>query len=96
MLGLLLAPLTMRVPPTSSPKVLAPKGFVTPTPQPLSMTRPSEQLPGMLTGGLTLAIRLATGVFTLGWTPKLLFGAEADAIGIESSTYGFKLGPFSF
>ena len=36
------------------------------------------------------------GVFTLGWTPKLLTGAEAEAVGTESGTYGFKIGPLAF
>jgi hypothetical protein len=55
------------------PKVTAPAGFKAPEPRPLQMTRPmQEQLPGLLTGSAVLAIRLATGVFTLGWTPKLV------------------------
>ena len=59
---LLLSPFAMVPPTTTTPKVSAPAGFVQPVPQPLSMTRPKEQLPGLLTGGLALAIRLATGV----------------------------------
>jgi len=93
---LLLSPFAMVPPTTTTPKVSAPAEFVKPVPQPLSMTRPKEQLPGLLTGGLALAIRLATGVFTLGWTPKLLTGAEAEAVGTESGTYGFKIGPLAF
>ena len=30
----------------------------------------------LLTGGAALALRIATGVFTLGWTPSLCFGAD--------------------
>uniref|UniRef100_A0A7S0HXD0 GST N-terminal domain-containing protein n=1 Tax=Phaeocystis antarctica TaxID=33657 RepID=A0A7S0HXD0_9EUKA len=78
------------------PKVSAPPNFVQPTPRPLTVTRPSEELPSLLTGGLVLAIRLATGVFTLGWTPKLLTGDEAAAVGTATGTYGFKFGPLAF
>eukprot|EP00322_Chrysochromulina_rotalis_P006539 CAMPEP_0115856952 /NCGR_PEP_ID=MMETSP0287-20121206/15322_1 /TAXON_ID=412157 /ORGANISM="Chrysochromulina rotalis, Strain UIO044" /LENGTH=283 /DNA_ID=CAMNT_0003311151 /DNA_START=59 /DNA_END=910 /DNA_ORIENTATION=- len=60
------------------------------------MTRPEEQLPGLLTGGLALAVRVATGVFVLGWSPKLLSGSDADCIGVQSGKYGFKFGPFAF
>ena len=74
----------MVVPTGSPPKVSAPANFVAPTPKPLSMTRPQEQIPGLLTGGFALAIRLATGVFTLGWTPQLLNGAEAEKVGVDS------------
>ena len=73
--------------------VAPPKNFVAPTPKPLSMTRPEEQIPGLLTGGAALAVRLATGVFTLGWSPKLV---KAEEIGIEKGIYGFPLGPFAF
>ena len=44
------------------PKVSAPADFVAPTPKPLTMTRPpQEALPGLITGGMALAVRLATG-----------------------------------
>ena len=89
---LALAPLAMVLP----PKVSAPPDFVQPTPRPLTVTRPREELPSLLTGSLVLAIRLATGVFTLGWSPKLLTGDEAGAIGTATGTYGFKLGPLAF
>ena len=102
----LTAPLAMVLSPSSSsrsrqvtmvlPKVSAPPNFVQPTPRPLTVTRPSEELPSLLTGGLVLAIRLATGVFTLGWTPKLLTGDEAAAVGTATGTYGFKFGPLAF
>ena len=88
--------LALTAPAMVLPKVSAPPGFVQPTPRPLTMTRPSEQLPSLLTGGLVLAIRLATGVFTLGWTPKLLVGDEAEAVGTATGTYGFRLGPLAF
>ena len=78
------------------PKVSAPPNFVQPTPRPLTVTRPSEELPSLLTGGLVLAIRLATGVFTLGWSPKLLTGDEAAAVGTATGTYGFRFGPLAF
>ena len=66
--------------------------------KPLTMTRPiDEALPGLISGSAVLAVRLATGVFTLGWTPKLLFGEEAEQVGIESGKYGFKIiGPLAF
>ena len=89
---LALAPLAMVVP----PKVSAPPNFVQPTPRPLTVTRPREELPSLLTGSLVLAIRLATGVFTLGWSPKLLSGDEAAAVGTDTGKYGFKLGPLAF
>jgi len=79
-----------------TPKVAAPPAFKAPTPQPLTLTRPGEQLPGLISGGLALALRIATGVFTLGWTPKLLIGQDADAVGIDEGTYAFKLGPVAF
>ena len=60
------------------------------------MTRPQEQLPGLLTGGVALALRLATGVFTLGWAPRVLTGSDADAIGVSEGRYGFKLGGVAF
>lgn len=61
------------------------------------MTRPlQEQLPGLISGGMALAVRLATGVFTLGWTPALKFGEEADALGVESGKYAYKIGPLAF
>jgi hypothetical protein len=77
------------------PKVSAPVGFEAPVPQPLTLTRPGE-LPGLLSGGIALALRLATGVFCLGWSPKLLIGAEADTIGPEAGKYGFRVGPLAF
>ena len=86
---LALAPLAMVVP----PKVSAPPNFVQPTPRPLTVTRPREELPSLLTGSLVLAIRLATGVFTLGWSPQLLTGDDAAAVGTDTGKYGFKLGP---
>ena len=102
----LTAPLAMVLSPSSSsrsrhvtmvlPKVSAPPNFVQPTPRPLTVTRPSEELPSLLTGGLVLAIRLATGVFTLGWSPKLLTGDEAAAVGTATGTYGFRFGPLAF
>ena len=84
---LALAPLAMVVP----SKVSAPPNFVQPTPRPLTVTRPREELPSLLTGSLVLAIRLATGVFTLGWSPKLIAAEQ-----LTPGTYGFKLGPLAF
>lgn len=96
--AMLVAPMAMVNPtPSTPPKVSAPANFKPPEPKPLAMTRPlDEQLPGLLTGGLALAVRLATGVFTLGWTPQILSGDEANAIGVESKKYGFKLGPLAY
>ena len=82
--------------PTPTPRVSAPPNFVAPTPKPLTMTRPEEQLPGLITGGLALALRIATGVFVLGWSPKLLTGDAAGSIGVENGKYGFKVGPLAF
>jgi len=53
-------------------------------------------LPSLLTGGFALAVRLASGVFCLGWTPRLLVGSEAEAIAIDKGKYGFRLGPLAF
>ena len=78
------------------PEVRAPANFRAPKPQPLTATRPGEQLPGLLSGGVALAVRLATGVFTLGWSPRLLTGSDAERVGVASATYGFKLGPIAF
>lgn len=79
------------------PKMSPPAGFTAPTPRPLQMTRPAqEQLPGLISGGAALAVRLATGVFTLGWSPKILTGDDAASVGVESGVYGFKLGPLAF
>jgi hypothetical protein len=36
-------------------------------PQALTMTRPKDQAFGLVTGGAALALRLASGVFVLGW-----------------------------
>ena len=79
------------------PKMSPPAGLTAPTPRPLQMTRPAqEQLPGLISGGAALAVRLATGVFTLGWSPKILTGDDAASVGVESGVYGFKLGPLAF
>ena len=60
------------------------------------MTRPNEQIAGLVTGGAALALRIATGVFTLGWSPQLLFGDEAAAVGPGTDKYAFRFGPFAF
>merc|ERR1719247_3893456 len=84
-------------PKISTPKVSAPADFVAPEPKPLSMTRPpSEQLPGLLTGSAVLAVRIATGVFTLGWKPAILFEGDAERVGVDKGTYGFNVGSFAF
>lgn len=71
-----------------SPQVSAPPGFKPPTPQPLALSDGAD-LFSLLTASLALAIRLASGVFVLGWSPKFLFG---DA---EAGKYGLKLGPIT-
>ena len=93
-----LAPVaSMAAAPKGTPKVSAPAGFRTPEPRPLTMTRPAQEaLPGLMSGGAALALRLATGVFTLGWQPRLLTGDEANAIGVANGKYGFRVGPFAF
>jgi len=96
MLAVVLCSARAMAPIGAGPKVSAPPNFVAPEPKPLTMTRPRAQLPGLLTGGMALAIRLATGVFTLGWSPQLLTGPDADAVGIEQGVYGFKVGPLAF
>ena len=95
MLSVLIAP-TVQGAMAPPPRVSAPANFVAPEPKPLSMTRPGEQALPLITGSAVLAVRLATGVFTLGWTPRLLFGAEAESIGVSNGKYGFKLGPIAF
>eukprot|EP00401_Gymnodinium_catenatum_P065692 CAMPEP_0117602702 /NCGR_PEP_ID=MMETSP0784-20121206/77727_1 /TAXON_ID=39447 /ORGANISM="" /LENGTH=365 /DNA_ID=CAMNT_0005405549 /DNA_START=9 /DNA_END=1106 /DNA_ORIENTATION=- len=69
-----------------APRVSAPPGFKPPEPQPLTVTRPGD-LPSLLTGSLALLLRLASGVFVLGWTPRFSFEKP------EPSKYGLQLGP---
>jgi glutathione S-transferase len=85
------------VAPPPLPKVSAPANFIAPTPKPLTMTRPpDEALPGLLSGGMALAVRLATGVFVLGWSPALLIGSDAESVGVDANKYAYKLGPIAF
>lgn len=85
MLAVVLCSARAMAPIGAGPKVSAPPNFVAPEPKPLTMTRPRAQLPGLLTGGMALAIRLATGVFTLGWSPQLLTGVHATHRGTPAS-----------
>ena len=62
--------------PGRRPQVSAPPGFTAPEPKPLAITD-NAQIPGLLRGSAALAVRLATGVFVLGWRPSYVaaFGA---------------------
>jgi len=51
---------------SSTPTVTLPADFQLPEPQPLTITKTSF-LPSVLQSSLALALRLATGVFVLGW-----------------------------
>lgn len=69
------------------PKVEIPKDFVIPEPKPLTLTRPSEDLPSVLKSSAALAVRLATTAFVLGWKIDTLFSEDKDK-------YYLELGPF--
>ena len=69
------------------PKVEVPPDFVVPEPQPLTLTRSSD-LPSVLRSSAALAVRLATGVFVLGWKIDTIFAPE------EEGKYALQLGPF--
>ena len=70
----------------ASPKVTVPKDFVLPEPRPLTLTRP-ENLGDVLKSGAALAVRLATGVFVLGWKIDTLTAP------VEDGKYALQLGP---
>jgi len=71
----------------SRPKVKVPDDFVTPEPKPLTIPEDTDLVEfGKST--LSLAVRLATGVFTLGWKIDSIFFDEPDK-------YSLKLGPLS-
>mmetsp|Transcript_35260 Transcript_35260/g.105339 ORF Transcript_35260/g.105339 Transcript_35260/m.105339 type:complete len:367 (-) Transcript_35260:344-1444(-) len=69
------------------PKVEVPPDFEVPEPKPLTLTRSSD-LPSVLKSAASLAIRLATGVFVLGWKIDTVFAPE------EEGKYALQLGPF--
>eukprot|EP00931_Biecheleriopsis_adriatica_P096272 TRINITY_DN69932_c0_g1_i1.p1 TRINITY_DN69932_c0_g1~~TRINITY_DN69932_c0_g1_i1.p1 ORF type:complete len:373 (-),score=41.05 TRINITY_DN69932_c0_g1_i1:86-1162(-) len=74
----------------SLPPVAKPAGFKAPEPKPLNATRLGEDWLSLLTASLALALRLASGVFVLGWSPSFKFG-EASAS--DSGKYSLQLGP---
>jgi len=69
------------------PKVSAPANFKAPEPQALTMTRPKDQAFGLITGGAALALRLASGVFVLGWK------VESVLKDVSEGQYALNLGP---
>jgi len=72
-------------PPKVTPKVSAPEGWSPPTPKPLSTSK--TQIPSLLTGSLSLALRLGSAVTVAGWSPKVgLSDPNVDE-------YSLKLGP---
>ena len=73
----------------------APAKFEAPEPRPLQVTR--GQYPELLTGGLAMVLRLATGVFVLGWKP-VSFEANGFKVGrnLTVNEYALRLGPFAF
>ena len=76
-----------RVPPRKNtpPKVSAPENFIAPEPRPLAVTR-SETLPDLLKSSASLAFRLATSAFVLGWKVDTIFAPE-------DGKYALSLGP---
>ena len=68
------------------PKVSVPKDFNLPDPKPLTVTR-REKLPDLIQSSIALAVRLATGVFVLGWKIETIFAPE-------DGKYALTLGPF--
>ena len=72
--------------PSSSPKVELPPNFKVPEPKPLTVTRSSD-IPSLLKSSVALGLRLATGVFVLGWKIDSLFAEP------EEGKYALKLGP---
>lgn len=68
-----------------TPKVSAPKDFVAPEPQPLKLTE-SYDLGQVLKSSASLAVRLATGVFVLGWKVDTLLAPN-------DGKYALSLGP---
>jgi glutathione S-transferase len=77
-------------PPKNRPKVSVPSDFVAPEPRPLAITRP-ETIPDILKSSLALALRLATGVFVLGWKIDSVF-LKPDESALDTS-YALALGP---
>jgi hypothetical protein len=69
-----------------TPKVSAPKDFVAPEPQPLTLTESSD-LGQILKSSASLVVRLATGVFVLGWKIDTLLAPN-------DGKYALALGPF--
>lgn len=70
------------------PPVAVPLGFKRPEPKPLNATRLGEDWLSLLTASLSLALRLASGVFVLGWSPSFKFGDAS-----EPGKYSLQLGP---
>ena len=83
--------------PGRRPQVSAPPGFTAPEPRPLAITD-NAQIPGLLRGSAALAVRLATGVFVLGWRPSYVaaFGATLLGEAPKDGEYVLELGPFKF
>lgn len=68
------------------PKVELPPDFTIPEPRPLTITS-STNLTGFLTSSITLALRLATGAFVLGWKIDTILAPTDDG------KYALQLGP---
>ena len=66
-------------------KLKVPEDFRVPEPKPLTVTRPSD-LPNLLKSAIALGVRLATGVFVLGWKVDTVFAPE-------DGKYALQLGP---
>ena len=81
------APATTKTSAGQYPKVEIPPDFSAPDPRPLTLTRASD-LPSTLKSAAALAIRLATGVFVLGWRVDSIFAPE------EAGKYAPSIGPF--
>jgi glutathione S-transferase len=63
-----------------------PEGWEPPEPQPLSV--PEGEVGSVLTGSLALALRLASGVFVVGWKPEAFGESPQD----KYSLFGFRDG----
>jgi len=73
------------------PKGVIPDDFVAPEPRPLALADNTD-IVKLLKSSLALGVRLATGVFVLGWKiDSVFYSAEDDG----TKTYSLKLGPFS-
>lgn len=72
------------------PKVEIPPDFVAPTPKPLALADNTDVVK-LLKSSLAFGVRLATGVFVLGWKIDSFFYDREE----NANKYSLKIGPFS-